>query len=186
MKLYLKRLIPFIFFLLIFYSNGRAQTFQDLDTLVLEENNEAFISEPSFGNLVDENLFLTDKGQHQVRWYNRNGDLKLNIGRYGKGPGDFENPTSATLLSDGLILVTEFSGRITIFNQDGSHLEIINTGIVRLNDSKLLPNGKVLLTGGMHSPEDHYLLYLFNPESMKVEKKFFCFLLILESMGCNL
>lgn len=166
-----------LFFVFVLFAwplcNITAQFFTPVDTLVLEENDEVLLGAPSFEDISDDLLLVIDDSQSKVLLYSKKGELKSYFGREGRGPGDLENPTSATFLPDGNVIVTEFSGRITKFNEDGEDIAITKTKIIRLNGSKLLPNGKVLLIGGMHTPENHYLLYLFNPESMEIEKSFF-------------
>lgn len=163
-----------LFALLIVPFNGiNGQHFNKIDTLTLEETEEVLLSSPAFGVITGNKIIVTDEGTHQVIIYSDKGRLINSFGQYGRGPGDFEQPTSATELPSGEILVTEFNGQISKFDSSGKLLAITQTEIIRLNNSRLLPNGKVLLVGGMHSPEDHFLLYLFNPESMSIDKKFF-------------
>lgn len=150
-----------------------AQFFNPIDTLVLEENEETLLGQPSFEDYTGNEFWVIDDSQSKVLLYSKNGELESYFGQAGRGPGDLEKPTSATQLADGTVLVTEFSGRITKFNKQGEDVAIAKTDIVRLNGSTWLPNGKVLLIGGMHSPENHYLLYLFNPDLMQIEKRFF-------------
>ncbi|MEX2477065.1 MAG: 6-bladed beta-propeller [Gracilimonas sp.] len=141
--------------------------------MVFEENDQVLLGSPNFGDLIGNEVLVTDDATHQVIIYDAEGRIKNNFGRYGRGPGDLENPTSAIKLSNGEIIVTEFKGRISKFDSSGNFKTVTNADIVRLNNSKFLPNGKVLLIGGMHAPVDNFLLYLFNPESMNIEKRFF-------------
>lgn len=153
--------------------NAQAQFISSIDTLVLEETDKFFLGDPHFENVSDSLILAIDKSQSKVFIYTKTGKLKSFWGRKGSGPGDLTNPTSATILQDGNILVTEFNGRITKFSPEGDHLAILNTKITRLNGSIELPNGKVLLTGGMQSPENNYLLFIFNPSSMEIESRSF-------------
>lgn len=165
-----------LFFLLIFFipfGEGQAQFLETVDSLVLEENGEVLLSDIKAQNISGSDLLVVEKETYQIIVYSEQGALKKYFGRYGRGPGDIENPTSALKLPSGNILVTEFYGRISKFDASGNFMTVKKIDITRLNTLRMLPTGKVLLVGGMGTPENNYLLYLFNPESMRIEKRFF-------------
>ncbi|MDZ7805978.1 MAG: 6-bladed beta-propeller [Gracilimonas sp.] len=171
----MKRLFLSVLILILFpFCNLYGQFFHPIDTLVLEESEEVLLSgDIQIQNVKDDTILVVDKAQSHVLIYNRNGELLTFWGRKGNGPGDLNQPTSALKLPNGNILVTEFSGRVTKFSPSGEVVDIVSMKINRLNKSLLLPNGKVLLTGINYTAKDHYLLYLFDPKYMTVEKKFF-------------
>jgi len=149
------------------------QFFEITDTLILEENNEVILGSPRFQERSRNEILLVDQETHRVLVYDKEGKLLTYFGRYGRGPGDLEKPTSVVKLSTGEYLVSEFKGRISKFEATGKFQTLTNTGIPRLNGLKILPNGMVLLIGGVATPDDHYLLHLFDPITMEVEKEFF-------------
>ncbi|HET8864685.1 MAG TPA: 6-bladed beta-propeller [Gracilimonas sp.] len=171
----MKRLfLPVLILILFPFCNLYSQFFETTDTLILEETDDVLLSgDLQIQNVKDDTILVVDKAQSHVLIYNRNGELLSFWGRKGNGPGDLNQPTSALRLPNGNILVTEFSGRVTKFSPSGEVIDIVSTKITRLNKSLLLPNGKVLLTGSNFTAEDHYLLYLFDPEDMGVYKEIF-------------
>lgn len=170
----MKRLFLSVLILVLFpFCNIYSQFFHPIDTLVLEESEDVFLSSPIFENQIQDQYLVIDEDAHRVIIYEEKGKLIRYFGRYGRGPGDLEDPTSATLLSNDNILVTEYSGKVTIFDSNGNHSKINRTSLFRINDSQLLPNGNLLFTGGFHPPDNLELLYIFDPESMSLEKKFF-------------
>ncbi|MFP8489805.1 6-bladed beta-propeller [Gracilimonas sp. Q87] len=171
----MKRLFLSVLILVLFpFCNIYAQLFKTIDRLVFEETDEILLSgNTQIQNVKDDTILVVDKAQSHLLTYNRNGNLLSFWGRKGNGPGDLNQPTSALKLPNGNILVTEFNGRITKFSFSGKVIDIVATKINRLNKSLLLPNGKVLLTGNKYTAEDHYLLYLFDPDDMVVNEEFF-------------
>jgi len=166
-------LLAIILILMPFW-NLYGQVFKKIDTFVLEETDDVLLSgDVQIQNIRNDTILVVDKAQSHVLIYNRNGKLLSFWGRKGNGPGDLNQPTSALKLPNGNILVTEFNGRITRFSPSAEVVDIVSTKVNRLNKSLLLPNGKVLLTGNNYTAEEHYLLYLFDPENMVVDKEIF-------------
>ncbi|WP_103664951.1 6-bladed beta-propeller [Gracilimonas amylolytica] len=159
--------------LLLSLNDLYGQFFEVTDRLTLEENNEVILGLPRFQERIGNEILVVDQETHRVLVYDKEGKLLTHFGRYGRGPGDLEKPTSVVKLSTGEYLVSEFKGRISKFDATGKFQSVTDTGIPRLNGLKILPNGVVLLIGGMTTPDDHYLLHLFDPLTMEVEKAFF-------------
>lgn len=169
-----KLFLPVLILLLFPFCDLYSQFFNTTDTLILEENDNVLLSgDLQIQHFKGDTLLVVDKVQSFVLMYDRNGTLLSFFGRKGNGPGDLNQPTSALKLLNGNILVTEFNGRITKFSSSGEVIDIVSTKINRLNKSLLLPDGKVLLTGSNYTAEDQYLLYLFDPRAMVVDKRIF-------------
>jgi hypothetical protein len=142
--------------------------------LQLKETEELLLSgDLHIQNLYNDTLLVVDRSQSRIILYTDSGEPVFWFGRTGNGPGDLNKPTSALLLPNGTILTTEFGGRITVFSKSGEVINIVTTPVNRLNKSHLLPSGNVLLTGNMYATEDRELLYLFDPVTMVILKRFF-------------
>lgn len=165
--------LPVLVILLLSLNDLYGQYIEITDTLTLEENNEVILGSPRFQERSGNEILVVDQETHRVLVYDIDGKLLTYFGRYGRGPGDLEKPTSVVKLSTGEYLVSEFKGRISKFDATGKFQTVTDTGIPRLNGLKMLPNGVVLLIGGMTTPDDHYLLHFFDPLTMEVEKAFF-------------
>lgn len=120
-------------------------------------------------NIIDTNL----KG-HNVTIYNSSGKLINRFGSRGQGPGDFEYPTSSIRVEDGRILVSEFSGKMSLFSSDGDSLiEIFDTKVLPLTSIIEIGKNKILLAGNSVEKRDSsYLLHIYDISNQKVDKSF--------------
>lgn len=168
-----RSILLILLFFWIPFGDIYGQFFEVEKSIILEEKNGIFISSPRFQETTGKEILVVDQEAHRVSVYDTEGELINYFGRYGRGPGDLEKPTSAIKLPTGEYLVSEFKGRISKFDAEGKFQTVTEAGIPRLNGLKLLPNGKVLLVGGMTRPEEHFLLHLFDPATMEVKKAFF-------------
>jgi 6-bladed beta-propeller len=71
----------------------------------------------------DGDIFVTDGyGNRRVVHFDRDGRFIKSWGEYGSGPGQFVLPHAIVVDSDGLLYVADRnSGRIQVFDQDGTH-----------------------------------------------------------------
>ena len=74
---------------------------------------------------TDDRIFAVDFDGPSVRVFDFDGEFVMAIGREGEGPGEFRQPNSVVVSSDGLIYVREGfpGGRINVYGPDGSYVE---------------------------------------------------------------
>ncbi|MFQ5901771.1 MAG: 6-bladed beta-propeller [Thermodesulfobacteriota bacterium] len=71
-------------------------------------------------------IYVADIRKHKLVVFDlNNGKYLFDISRRGSAPGDLNMPSNLALSSKGNIYVTDFNGRVTVFNPDGKFLRII-------------------------------------------------------------
>ena len=73
----------------------------------------------------DGNVYALEMLDHQIRVYDRNGQLLRRIGRRGGGPGEFDSPPLFGVKGDTLWTIDGMANRLTLFDRAGS---VIATG----------------------------------------------------------
>ncbi len=69
----------------------------------------------------NDNLYLLDRGNKRVLVFDRAGRFVRQLGKAGDGPGEFQMPTSITLLADGSVAVLDIAHRnISVFGSGGA------------------------------------------------------------------
>ena len=59
---------------------------------------------------------VCERDNHRVQVFELSGKFVTKFGKHGRGPGEFNNPTSIAVLSDGRIVVADWlNSRIQIF-----------------------------------------------------------------------
>jgi hypothetical protein len=93
-----------------------------------EEESQPFLGQPLGCIVKDDSLYITDERAHCIIVSDLNGHLTREIGRQGKGPGEFERP-SGIVRNDSLVLVHDVGNmRIQIFDLRMNYLAGIPTG----------------------------------------------------------
>lgn len=71
---------------------------------------------------ADSSIYVLDVQGPVVRHYDKRGTYVGNIGRAGRGPGEYDQPSTLAVTRDGRLLVGEArSGVITVYSSDGSY-----------------------------------------------------------------
>ena len=110
---------------------------ETLDTLVLcvHDTIGVLVGDTlmEFGNITDVhfsgegNIMLLDAMKSRISTFSAQGDCIETIGRNGSGPGEFQYPTSFTELSDGRLLVSDYSGgTVSFFDRNHEFCSIVN------------------------------------------------------------
>ncbi|HYJ78504.1 MAG TPA: 6-bladed beta-propeller [Longimicrobiaceae bacterium] len=69
----------------------------------------------------NDNLYVLDRGNARVLVFDRNGRFVRQLGKKGDGPGEFQVPTSLTILNNGDLAVLDVGHQnITLFAPDGT------------------------------------------------------------------
>ena len=89
------------------------------------------------GVLLEDGFALASSGSHSVLVFDSSGELRLEIGREGEGPGEFKLPRSIHLGPEGSLTVWDAAAnRMTVFTDSG---EVVSTAS--------LPRGTELASG---------------------------------------
>jgi hypothetical protein len=108
------------------------------------------------------NIYIVDEQAHCINVFNKNGNYIKNIGRKGRGPGEFIAPTEMAIL-EGKIIVYSL-GRISYFDLEGHFITMKKAmfGRIVCFDSK----GNIIAQQPSHPGKDMKLfLRKFNLES---------------------
>lgn len=73
--------------------------------------------------VLDDRILVTDQMSDRVVAFSLEGAFAGAVGRHGEGPGEFQNPRSLVEASDGTILVSDVSPRLTRL---GTSLEVLD------------------------------------------------------------
>ncbi len=109
----------------IFYTDSRANKIYkmtlDIDELI-EFNNSIELNQPTgiaYSHLNDE-LWVVETAAHRISVFNQQGKLIRQIGKRGKGPGEFNFPTFIWIDKSGVVyIVDSMNFRIQILNNKG-------------------------------------------------------------------
>ncbi|MFW6347906.1 MAG: 6-bladed beta-propeller, partial [Cyclonatronaceae bacterium] len=118
-------------------------------------------------------IIVGDSTQNLVFVFDMDGELLFSFGRSGRGPGEFNFITGIMQLSMGDILVSEPSGRIHRFSDNGTFLRTYNIPItgnmVRMTEI----NSRKLLLAGLNKRGAGNLLHFFDLDTGDITQSFF-------------
>ncbi len=101
-----------------------ASCLADISYTVLETNDNSLIVEPAEAFHIKERFYIVDGKTSSVKVFNNAGKYLFDVGRIGKGPGEFLNISDARLSSDKkrLLLFSNNSRGIYEYDLDGKFL----------------------------------------------------------------
>ena len=88
------------------------------------------------------NIYVLDSGNHRVQKYDSNGIYLSTFGKKGKGPGEFESPSSLSIDAENNILVND-KGVVKYLDQSGFEFKRINL-VPPANNTHILPSGNFI------------------------------------------
>tara|TARA_R110002049_G_scaffold56984_6_gene156719 strand:+ start:73 stop:1110 length:1038 start_codon:yes stop_codon:yes gene_type:complete len=143
-----------------------------------EENNNVLLNPElswAYDITSDNRIIDTNLKGHNVTIYNNTGKVINRFGQRGRGPGDFEFPIMSFVLEDGTILVSEFSGKLSRFSNNGDSLiSVYQTGIVPLSGILEIGSNKILVIGNQIKPKPtKALFHIYNLSTKEIESSFF-------------
>lgn len=121
----------------------------------------------------NENFIVADPAQGIFMIFDSGGHLIQEIGRHGRGPGEFEQITHVEHLKNGNFLASDFSGMLHLFDAHGKVINSYNTSISPLMKFTELNENFILIPGIDRRSSDFKLLHLLNIESGEIERSFF-------------
>jgi hypothetical protein len=95
-------------------------------------------------SVYNDDYYILDKWQTKTLWrVDRQGKLLNKIGRVGRGPGEFIEPTDFTVNSSGIIVLDHYARRLLFYDFDGTFrketpLQFIITAITSMKDEGLI------------------------------------------------
>lgn len=160
------------------------EAFEVIQTLELEETDEAMTVQPMVRLGGDGRLLLAEPLEGQVNLYGADGRLRRVVGGRGEGPGEFRFPFSAHPTLDGDIVVADLMlARLTFFPGSGGDPEVVPSPIMTVQGAQDLGDERYLLTG-THAPEGRpRLLHIWNRGTGEVERSFLPMGVPEESLG---
>lgn len=147
------------------------------EKIVFEERDGIFLNPDIswvYNVSKDAKILDTNLQGHNVTVYDSSGKVVNRFGRRGKGPGDFEFPMSTIELEDRTFLVSEYSGKMSQFTNNGdSLLTTFNTSITPLSNILEIDSDRILLMGNkVGSNQSNSLLHIYNRSKSEIEKSF--------------
>ena len=109
--------------------NFKMQVKKEVTINGVDENSNDSLSR--FSNIMaidadrDGNIYVCDAISSSIKKFDSKGNFVKSIGRLGKGPGEFEFPTSFVVLDDTLYLGDHFAKRMIKYDCDGNFIENI-------------------------------------------------------------
>lgn len=160
------------------------EAFEVIQTLELEETDEAMTVQPMVRLGGDGTFLLVEPLEGQVNLYGADGQLRRVVGGRGEGPGEFRFPLSAHPTPDGDIVVADLMlARLTFFPGSGGDPEVVPSPIMTVQGAQDLGDGRYLLTG-THALEGRpRLLHVWNRGTGEVERSFLPMGVPEESLG---
>ena len=160
------------------------EAFEVIQTLELEETDEAMTVRPMVRLGGDGTFLLAEPLEGQVNLYGADGRLRRVVGGRGEGPGEFRFPLSAHPTLDGDIVVADLMlARLTFFPGSGGDPEAVSSPIMTVQGAQDLGDERYLLTG-THPPEGRpRLLHIWNRGSGEIERSFLPMGVPEESLG---
>ncbi|MBN1272271.1 MAG: 6-bladed beta-propeller [Candidatus Aminicenantes bacterium] len=106
-------------------------------------------------------LYILDNKENHIKCFDENGSYIRTIGKKGKGPGEFDNP-SFIYFKSGELMVSEFD-RATFFSPEGDLLRIIPTSKERVLRAQCNSQGNIAGFILQFEPKQtNYILKLFD------------------------
>lgn len=151
-----------------------AEAFEVVDTLVLEETDEAMVVQPMVTSDDTGMLLATEPMEAQVNLFTTDGTLLRTLGTKGDGPGEFLFPLTAHRTRNGEVVVADvMAQRLTFFKAGhDSTPEAVPAPVPGIMSAQDLGGGRYLLAGANPSETPPRLLHIWNRESRELERSF--------------
>lgn len=127
-------------------------------------------------NIVDiavdknNNLFILDLGEKNIKKYSQHGELLKVIGREGEGPGEFIYPRCISITNDEMCVGDLFTHRISFFTVEGIFIKsVICKGITSI--AKIIASKNQLLVSGLKHGDTLYPGYFLHFYTREGEPK---------------
>lgn len=96
----------------------------------------------------DDNLFVLDRRNHQVRVFDPTGEYLFAVGDAGEGPSEFRDPKGIEVLADDLMVVADRGNQLKIFARSDDGYKYVRTASVPLVPEGICSvKGRVFVSG---------------------------------------
>jgi hypothetical protein len=148
--------------------------FQLQREVTVQEPGRTFVVRPRVNYDPRGGYLVADASEKQLRTYSDRGVLVSQVGRPGKGPGEFQHPSAALRLkSSGAIIGVDMTGHLSIFDASGRHhLQTQRTPLVPIYDAAVLNDSLLVLAGRRNGDRDTQLVHVWNLQSGKIVRSF--------------
>ena len=106
----------------------------------------------------DDNLFVLDRRNHQVRVFDPTGEYLFAVGDAGEGPSEFRDPKGIEVLADDLMVVADRGNQLKIFARSDDGYKYVRTASVPLVPEGICSvKGRVFFVSGWE--EDNTIIH---------------------------
>jgi len=168
MRGYSKRFVFFILALTVI-NFGYSETFKLSDRIRLD--TEVFL--PGSIVVFKGDIIIADRKGANIKVFNFNGKLSDSVGNLGVGPGDFQQPSTSTMIGNKYMVFDSNIARLSFFNIADHQLKFkkfIIFGKHWISDIKPLQNNRLLVAGYFFVNGNYVCLAEFNLKNRKFEK----------------
>jgi len=119
-----------------------------------------------------ENIYVLDADDNDVKVFEKNGKYVDQIGRKGRGPGEFDMPSGMDIFEGKIYIADKMNRRIQIINKNGDYLNGFNTKfspnkIVILRKDRIIVSFLPLI-----KTSEENMIFCFTKEGRLLWKKF--------------
>jgi len=112
----------------------------------INENQELIFAEvSSIAVDSDEEIFICDSKESNIKKFNQNGELLNIIGKRGQGPGEFGDLGRICISNENELVVEDIQRRcLLFFSNEGKYLESLQTGAMLLLGTTIDSKGNII------------------------------------------
>jgi hypothetical protein len=110
-----------------------------------DDPNTAFYRPSAIVAAENGNIFVVERGGKRVQMFAPDGEFLATLGKEGQGPGEFQQPTDATIAGEHLVVVDSQGRRVSVWTDEGKHvadhalpITSMPTRLVGLPDGRLV------------------------------------------------
>lgn len=129
--------------------------------------DRAFANVNDFIILSHDKVVLSDIVAHEILFFNKKGALVRRIGRYGKGPVEFNQPRKLGQVGDNIAIWDVLNGRIQLLSGNGEYLSSSNAGLVWIGETDFFKDGGFVHAGQGYQFDSLLVVYDENGNKLR-------------------
>ncbi len=131
---------------------GLKEFVRDIEYVKLEFNPKCIIGKVNGIKSSDDYFFIStfDNFKFRLLQFKQNGGFVQEIGKHGKGPGEYPDIIEFELVDDKIFILSDISNQILIYNPDGTYDRSIRIENRNYNSFNYLGNGIIALQSGLY------------------------------------
>ena len=87
-----------------------------------DDPNTAFYRPSAVVAAENGNIFVVERGGKRVQMFAPDGEFLETLGKEGQGPGEFQQPTEATIAGEHLVVLDMGGRRLSVWTDEGKHV----------------------------------------------------------------